>query len=214
VRSKRVDVGQFVARGTSVARVYAIDFAEVRLPVRDADLAFLDLSIGYRGEEDPIDGPEVLLRARFAGRPQEWRARVVRTEGEIDATSRMLHLVARVENPYGRREDTSPLAVGLFVEAEILGRELDGVLVVPRAAVRDDGTLLIVDGEDRLRFRRSEILRNEGEEAVVRAALEPSERLCLSPVERPVDGMRVRPVVDGPGAGSQPDSLAVAPRRP
>ncbi len=214
VRDKRVDVGQFVARGTPVARVYAVDFAEVRLPVRDADLGFLDLPIGYRGEADPKQGPEVVLRARFAGRPQEWRARVVRTEGEIDATTRMLHLVARVEDPYGRREGNPPLAIGLFVEAEILGRVMEDVLVVPRSAVRADGTLLFVDGEDRLRLRRAEILRNEGQDAVVRAAPEPSERLCLSPIDHAVEGMLVRPVAEGPGAESGRGSLAVARQRP
>jgi multidrug efflux pump subunit AcrA (membrane-fusion protein) len=179
VRDKRVDVGQFVARGTPVARVYAVDFAEVRLPVRDADLGFLDLPIGYRGEADPKQGPEVVLRARFAGRPQEWRARVVRTEG-----------------------------------AEILGRVMEDVLVVPRSAVRADGTLLFVDGEDRLRLRRAEILRNEGQDAVVRAAPEPSERLCLSPIDHAVEGMLVRPVAEGPGAESGRGSLAVARQRP
>ncbi len=214
VRDKRVDIGQFVARGTPIARVYAVDFAEVRLPVHDADLAFLDLPIGYRGETDPSDGPEVRLRASFAGRLHRWHARVVRTEGEIDATTRMLHLVARVEDPYGRRDGTPPLAVGLFVEAEILGRMLEEVLVLPRSAVREDGSLLVVDGQDRLRVRTGEILRNEGEHTVVRAALASGERVCLSRVHRPGDGMLVRPVADAAGAGASSDPLGIAQHRP
>ena len=36
---KFVDVGQYVMPGTSLARVYAVNYAEVRLPIPDKDLA-------------------------------------------------------------------------------------------------------------------------------------------------------------------------------
>ena len=47
-------------------------------------------------------GPAVSLHAEFAGRTHTWRGFIVRTEGEIDAKSRMVNVVARVEDPYGR----------------------------------------------------------------------------------------------------------------
>lgn len=210
VRRKHIDVGQFAARGTPVARIYAVDLAEVRLPVHDADLAFLDLPIGYRGAAVSAQGPEVRLRARFAGGAHEWSARIVRAEGEIDAATRMLHLVARVDDPYGRHNGRPPLAVGLFVEAEIQGHELDDVLIVPRSALGDPDVMLVVDGDDRLRIRHVEVLRNEGEHAVVRGALAPGERLCLSSVESPVDGLHVRPVAEELDAPPEPALPAVA----
>ena len=80
VRSERVDVGQFVNRGGSIATLYAIDFAEVRLPIHDDELAFLDLSLN-RGEKVSV---EVRLAAEFAGARHEWIGEIVRTEGEID----------------------------------------------------------------------------------------------------------------------------------
>jgi RND family efflux transporter MFP subunit len=211
VRHENVDVGQFVTRGAPVARVYAVDFAEVRLPVPDAELAHLDLPLGYRkGRVDESTGPEVILRGRFAGRLHEWPARIVRTEGEIDARSRMLHLVARVADPYGRRDGRPPLAVGLFVEAEIQGRELQDVLRVPRAAVGEDGRILVVDARDRLRVRRAEIVRRDGESAVVRAPLAPGDRLCLSQLPGARDGDPVRPLRADAPLGAL--SLAGAPR--
>ena len=203
-RQKHVNEGQFVQRGTPAARVYAVDFAEVRLPVRDADLAFLDLSID--GGDQPVE-PRVTLRADFAGRPREWRGRVVRNEGTIDPASRMLHLVARVEDPYARASDRAPLPVGLFVEAEIRGRTVEDVLVVPRAAVHED-RIWLVDAAGRLRVRRAELLRHEGRTAVLRVRVATGERLCLSSLARAVDGMPVRPV---PEPLPSPDSvLAIA----
>ena len=59
VRTERIDAGQFVNRGESVATLYSIDFAEVRLPVHDDDLAFLPLSLGRRAESMPDPCPRL-----------------------------------------------------------------------------------------------------------------------------------------------------------
>ena len=204
VRDEQIDVGQFVARGQSVGRIYAIDWAEVRLPVRDDEIGFLDLPLWHRGEVNGVPEPEVVLRARFAGAEHEWRGRVVRTEGEIDPDSRMVHVVARVEDPYGRSagDDRPPLAVGLFVSAAIQGRELSDVFVVPRSAMRGPDQLLVVDEEDRLRFRPVEVLRADRETAVISTGLKSGDRVCTSPIETPVDGMRVRVAV--PAGSAEP----------
>ncbi len=217
VRSEAVDVGQFVSRGTMVARLYAVDFAEVRLPLPDRELAYLDLALDYRerseialepGESElvieqvepmlVIEDPAVILEAEFAGALHEWEGRIVRTEGEIDPKSRMVHVVARVADPYGRSSDVArpPLAVGLFVDAEIMGRVVDDAYVVPRAALRawegsDIDQVLVVDAESRLRFRAVEILRTERDRVIIGAGLEPGERVCISPIRAVTDGMFV-----------------------
>ena len=195
VREENVDVGQFVSRGAPVARVYAVDWAEVRLPIRDDELAWIDLPTG--GLPEGVLGPEVLLRARYAGADREWQGRVVRTEGEIDARSRMVHVVARLEDPYGRdkRAGRPPFPVGLFVEAEILGKTADDVVVLPRSALRTGDRVLVVDDEDRLRFRDVDVMRRDRKDAFIRAGVAPGDRICISALETPVDGMHVRPVV-------------------
>jgi multidrug efflux system membrane fusion protein len=195
---KQVDRGQFVSRGTSLARIYAVDAAEVKLPLVNADLAYLDLPLAYSDAPNSGngggEGPRVLLRAEFAGREHAWEGRIVRTEGEIDPKSRMLHAVARVERPYGRAagSDRPPLAVGLFVNAEIEGRTLGQVVVVPRHALRGGDHVLIVGADDRLRIRKVEVLRIQGEEAVLAGGLESGERVCISPLDVVVEGMKVR----------------------
>ena len=207
VREERVDVGQFVSRGVSVATVYAVDWAEVRLPLPDRELAFVDLPLARGPGEAPAAGPEVLLRAEFAGAPHTWNGRIVRTEGEIDARSRMLHAVARVEDPYGRNRDRAraPLAVGLFVEAEIQGRTLEDAVVLPRSALREGSRVLVVDDGDRLRFRAVEVLRAERDAIVIGTGLAPGERVCISPLQGAVDGMAVRVAAERPElARSQP----------
>jgi RND family efflux transporter MFP subunit len=194
VRDKVVDVGQFVAPGNALARVYAVDYAEIRLPLPDDDLAFIDLPLDYRGESDRGAGPRVVLRARFAGKTHAWKGRIVRTEGEIDARSRMIHAVARVNDPYARGDDPDrpPLVAGLYVDAEIEGRRVSNVAVLPRSAVRGDNQVLIVSEDERLHFRTVEILRQARNEVIVASGLAEGERVCLSPLAVVTDGMRVR----------------------
>ncbi|MCH2278778.1 MAG: efflux RND transporter periplasmic adaptor subunit [Vicinamibacterales bacterium] len=194
VRQKNVDVGQFVTVGAPVARIYAVDAAEVRLPLPNEDLAYLDLPLNYRGESGRIRGPAVTLRAEFAGRIHEWQGRIVRTEGEIDPQTRMVHVVAEVQNPYGRGPDPTrpPLAAGMFVEAEIVGRTVEHVAIVPRAALRGPSQVLVVDVNSRLRFRDVEVLRATTNELFILGGLETGDRVNVSPVEAVSDGMEVR----------------------
>jgi membrane fusion protein, multidrug efflux system len=190
VWSKRVDAGQFLARGETVARIYSVDAAEVRLPLTLDDLSFLELPLAYQNQ---TDGPEVKLRANMGGTSSEWAGRILRTEAEVDPRTRMIHAVAQVEQPYKTSAThTDPLAVGLFVQAEILGRAVSGVLVVPRASVRGRDRLMVVDSDNLLRFRPVEVLRLETERAILKDSLQPGDRICLSPLDAPVDGMKVR----------------------
>jgi RND family efflux transporter MFP subunit len=197
VREERVDVGQVVSPGASVATLYATDYAEIRLPVADHQLAYLELPGPSMNPEDAL--PVVHLAARFAGQEHAWLGTVVRTEGEIDPKSRMVHVIARVEDPYAvgpGNENKAPLTVGLFVQAEIEGPIAENVIVVPRYAMRDEDHILVIDREDRLRIREVEVLRIDGDDVLIQGALQAGERLCISPLQVVVDGMRVLPVTD------------------
>lgn len=194
VLSKVVDLGQFVNPGAPVARIYAVEYAEIRLPVPHEQLAYLDLVYNARSELEPASRPKALVHAVFAGAPRIWEGEIVRIEGEIDARTRMVNLVARVVAPYDQDGDPAraPLFAGLFVEVEILGRVARDVAVVPRTALRDTDQVLVIDEDSRLRFRRVDLLRLEAENALIRSGLSGGERICVSTLDAVVEGMQVR----------------------
>jgi multidrug efflux pump subunit AcrA (membrane-fusion protein) len=105
----------------------------------------------------------------------------------------MIHAVARIEDPYGRGDqpDRPPLAVGLFVEAEIQGRRVDGVYSLPRSALRSGDRVVVVDGESRAHLRHVELLRRLPDRVLIRSGLEPGEQVVISPLALTVEGMRV-----------------------
>lgn len=225
VAAKQADLGQSVSPGAPLATLYAVDYAEIRLPVPVTELEYLDLDLA--GETD--DGPTVRLSADLGGTRRTWTGRVVRTAGGIDEQTRMMPLVARVDQPYGEaaREAGAPLPMGLFVEAEVAGRPAEGVFVLPREALRrtgrwregEPGQVLVVEpGDDggvpaRLRFRDVWITRLEGNRAVIARGLEPGDLVCVSPLETPTDGMVVRVTRDEgrPAAGEIELAEEVAP---
>ena len=190
VRSESIDIGQFVQQGTPIASIYASDAVEVRLPIVNAQLAYLDPANLQRGELDPATAPMIRLTARYAGTSFVWRGQLARTEGEIDAQSRMITAVARVRQD-NQSPDVPPLQVGAFVAAEIEGQYLDDIVRLPRAALRPDSQVLIIDGDNRLRFRAVNVLRLENDFVLIDSGLESGEVVNLSPIQTVVDGMRV-----------------------
>jgi RND family efflux transporter MFP subunit len=191
VRAKHTDVGQHVARGAPLASVYAVDWAELRLPLRREELALLELPLVPPAET--ALAPRVLLHgATPSGRGHIWEGHVVRAEGALDPGTRLAHLVARVADPYGLESGAPPLSVGLFVEAEILGPEQRDVVALPRSVLRGTGQVTVVDAEERLRSRDVELLRIDGETAYVVAGLAAGERVAVRSPGEFVEGMAVR----------------------
>jgi len=193
VRSEQVDLGQFISRGTSIATIYATDYVEVRLPIANAQLGYLGLAINHRGTIPEESRPDVTISAEFGTTRFIWSGKLVRTEAEIDERSRMIYGVARIQ--LEESADSPIIPVGLFVHAEIQGRKVDSVVRLPRSAMRDNDQVLVIDSEDRLRFRRVTVLRLEHDEVLVSEGLADGERVCVSAIQTVVDGMHVKPLL-------------------
>jgi RND family efflux transporter MFP subunit len=193
VKSKNVDIGRFVSPGMSLARIYSIDVAEVRLPIPDKDLKYLSIDFDFRNQVNSSTRPEVILRGDFAGNEKEWIGSLSHIEGEFDSRSRMIHAVARVPDPYSEQNE-APLTVGMYVHAEIIGKKVNGLIEVPRTALRNQNQLLIVDEENRIHFRNAEIFRIDGEIVYISDGIKDNELICISQPKTVVDGMLVSPI--------------------
>ena len=84
------------------------------------------------------------------------------------------------------------MGIGLFIEAEILGKSYPGVTVLPRTAMHGENRVAVIDDENRLRFRNVDVLRIVNDQVLIRSGIQEGERVCLSALETQVDGMEVR----------------------
>ena len=193
VLSKDADIGQFVSPGMQVGVVFATDRAEVRLALTDQDLAFVDIpdadEITASGR---VQGPPVKLTAIQKGKPVQWDAHIVRSEGVVDERSRVTYAVAEISDPYRLHGEGTPLPVGTFVAAEIDGSAAFDVIRIPRSALRGADQVLIVDAENRIEIRRVDIVRADERFAYVSGGVSPGERITTTAIEAPTNGMSVR----------------------
>ena len=141
VLRRTVGVGQSIGPSTALAEIFSTDYSEVRLPLSTLNLRDITLP------EDASDPPlPVTLRDGLDDQSStEWSARILRTEGALDANTLELFAIARIEDPFGLRSEQPPLRVGQPVIASIPGKTLEDVFVIPREAVSQLSRIRIVD---------------------------------------------------------------------
>jgi RND family efflux transporter MFP subunit len=183
VQNRAVDLGQFVSRGNVLGTIMGTDVAEVRLPLTDHDLAYLDLAAQ----------PAVTLSAEVAGQQLQWQARLVRTEGVLDERSRVIYAVAEVTDPYQLTSHSlQPLRFGRFVQASIQGHQMQQVTVVPRHLLRPGNELLVVDSASTLQLRQVQLDRTDEQQAFINSGFRAGDQILISPVTNPLPGLKVR----------------------
>lgn len=191
IQGKQSDLGRYVTPGTPLARIFSVDFAEVRLAIPQSRLGYMDLP-GVAGY-DNAQPPPVDLYTDVSGEITHWNAHLHRTEAAIDERSRVLFAVARVADPYALRTgDVEPLRIGTFVKANILGREMNEMVVLPRYVLRAGNLLWVVDEQMKLRNRQVTALRTGGDEIYISDGLQDGDLVALTILSGAIPGMEVR----------------------
>jgi RND family efflux transporter MFP subunit len=211
VLEKNVDLGQFVSRGSRIGQLYTTASVDVKLPLSSKQLTYLDIPTPGSGSNAEL--PSIELNANVGGVPHVWNGKVIRAEG-VDASTQQLNIIARIDEPFA--QDKPQLRIGQFVNAKIAGRVLDDVFVVPRAAVREDREVLLVNGQSQLERREVNIAWADDETAAIKDDGLTGAVLVTTAMSTVTNGTPVRATVDGveppprrrgagrPGAEGQP----------
>ena len=190
VAEETVDLGQYVAPGQLLAKLYCTEAAEIVVPLEDKYLSWFHVPGFTPGNHK---GSAVTVRATVAGQERTWSGRVVRAEGKLDERTRMVNVVVRVDNPYKTKP---PLAVGLFVTVAIKGDTLQKAAVIPRSALRQGEVVWVVDNDNRLNFRQVEVAARQQDEVIVKNGLQKGDSVVISSLQVVTNGMAVNPVCD------------------
>jgi RND family efflux transporter MFP subunit len=203
IETREVELGQYVNRAQSVAILYGADEVEVRLPLAIRQLGYLDIPLGTRGELVGNAAPEVTLTGFYGGEEHHWQGKLVRTEATIDPNSNTVQTIIRVQQPVAGDTKLSrlsaqqiPLPIGLFVQANIVGKEAEDMIALPRSVIRNNSQVLVVDAENKMYFRDVEIFRLEEDRVLISGGLLAGEYICTSPIQAVVNGMSVQPVIE------------------
>lgn len=193
VVERNIDLGQFVSMGAVLGTVYSTDTAEVRLPITDSDLMFINIA----GQSN--DGAPVSLTASVGGVKRTWEGKLVRSEGILDTGSRVVYAIVEVQDPYNLKSShNAPLRFGQFVEAEITSRQNEELVVLPRSILRLDNTVLTVNDNREIEIKPVEVARTTAKEVFIRSGIEHGSLVVRSAVPNPYNGMKVRLPGDEP----------------
>ncbi len=197
VSTKAVDIGQYVSVGTNLGETFAIDFAEVRLPLTKRDLSMMN-SFSQADREHHL---QVTLLGSAHGTEKRWDARLVRSEEVIDKVNRSLYVVAQVDDPYARnsgdRTNANPLLMGTFVTAIIDGKSIANVFAVPRHALLEGSKIALVDDDQRLRLKSIEPIYADKQfyylSRDIDEGIDDGAEIIVSTIGVPIEGMKVAP---------------------
>ena len=134
----------------------------------------------------------------YGGEELMWHGKLVRIEAQIDPNSNTVQTIIRVNQLQAvdskARVRNVPLPIGLFVEADIAGKQLDNIISLPRSVIRNNNQVLAVDAENKMYFRDVTIYRLEEDRVLISGGLLPGESIVTSPIQAVVNGMSVQPI--------------------
>ena len=202
IKSKMVDIGQYVSTGTQLAISFAVDYAEIRLPIKPRDLAFLNLP-RINNKSALLSSVEVFYQ--IAGVKHRWSSRLTRYEGVVDKSSRVHYVIAQVDDPYALKASSShnELHIGTFVNAVISGKVQNNLVAIPRGAIHGKNTLYLVDKDNTLQITTINILRTDANNAYTLDKFSTASRIVVTKLSSPVQGMKLRISVESPSNESE-----------
>ena len=186
------DEGQQVGSGSSstLAKIYSIKTGEVHLSLSRKEISFLNF------DEGSPNGVDQILAEVLNDQGKTIHTGVIdRSQGVIDSRTRLHNLVASFENcftdPFNQLSKVEdPLSIGQFVKLKLTGPTIN-VFIVPISAFREQDTILVLDQDNRLTFRKVKSVKRNGQEVWVVGGIKEGEIICTTPMDIIAEGMRV-----------------------
>ena len=180
---RNVNVGAYVGTQESLVSLVGTDAFWIKALVSLDQLAYIDLE--YPG------GCPVEIRSQ-AGKGH-WKGRVIKVSGKLNETSRMATVIVAIADPLGiKKAEPGPrLMIDDYVTAEITGRELNNVIELPRAALKDENTVWI-NNNDALDIRKVTLAWKSTHKIYVQTGVTPGEQVVMSDLSTPVQGMALK----------------------
>lgn len=199
IRSTNVEVGSQISTQDSLAELVGTDeyWIRVSLPVE---------RLGWFAIPTDDSGPGAPVRVRYRGYQRS--GRVIRLLSDLETQGRMARIVVAVKDPLGlkaRSSDLPSLLIGEYVRVEIQGRLLTGVYRIPRNSLRDNDAIWLAGKGDTLRIEPVDILWRDDRMVLVKNNLRPGDRLVVSDLVTPVQGMPLDVLISDTGSSEEQD---------
>lgn len=180
VREKNIDMGSQVSSQSSIATLSGIDsyWAEISFPVDK--LEWIMLPNGKKS------GSEVMV---YAGTAIPYKGKIVNLLSDIDPDGLMARLIISIDDPMGLKSKREPLLLGSFIRAEVEGKSIENVFQIPRSALKENNKVMIATSDALLHIRLVSVIWKNTELVFIDKGLESGDRIIVSNVPAPIEGM-------------------------
>ena len=210
ILKKYVEIGQVISVGKKLGDLFSTDFIEIRLPINNKDLPFVDLPEKTALGPSLSNLPNVSLSSDLLMQHQSWSGKLIRTESAIDDATQQLNVIAQIDNPYSTDKSGLPqLKIGQYLTADITGKTIDNAIVIPNASIYQGSYVYLVE-DGTLQRRDISILWQNDQRALIGSGLAANDELVVTPIGQVVSGTRV--VVLGKESGESASSTQHAKR--
>ena len=190
ILSRSVDLGQVVSDNTQLATIYAIDSVEIRLPIKNKDLSFVNLPEQYRDGAKNQAGSVVKFSSDLVGE-QIWQGELARTEGAIDENAQQLYVVAKINDPYKSTANNQyPIKIGQYIKAQITGKTVSNALIIPNSTIYQ-GTYVYIVEEGVLKRKEITLAWQNATQAMIKTGIKANDRLVVTPLGQVSSGTSV-----------------------
>ncbi|SDL36369.1 RND family efflux transporter, MFP subunit [Franzmannia pantelleriensis] len=190
IQARLVGSGSEISAGTELLHLVDVSHFWVQLSLPGEALSWIDAG---QTEDDATSGAEVRLTSRGWPAGAERRGRVLSVLPALDEGGLQTQLLVQVDDPLALDSDGPALRLGDLLRAEIIASPRDDLFALPAQALRPGDEVWQLDDEDRLRRARVEVLHRGEDQILISAGLETGERIVVSNLGQPRDGMRLRP---------------------
>lgn len=189
VLEKNIDLGSQVSSQSQIATLVGIDvfWAEISISADKLDWIMLP-SNGKSGSAVTVYGNDGVA----------YDSGIVNLLPDLDPDGLMARLLVAVPDPMGIRSDREPLLLGSFIRAEIQGKRVENVFEIPRSSLHDGDTVLMVSDQETLHLQPVSVIWKNSDLVFIDAGLQAGDRLVVSNVPAPIEGMPVTIVENGP----------------
>ncbi len=180
---KNISTGQIVSPGVTLAQICSINKATLKISVINDELKWIGKKIGQPTQ----------IFGNYYGEEYLWKGKLIGIEPFANQGSRMSNLIIETTNPMGKNQNPP---FGLFVRAEVEARKIDNITAIPRHLLKNKNEIIVINNEDKIEFKRVNILRFEEDLALIDGGINGKDRLLISTLETATPNTKVRIIKD------------------
>ncbi len=156
ITARNTNVGNFIGMGSSLGTILNTEKVQVRFAMKPDDVNKLD-----------TENSEITIY-NSNDKSLVWPAKIERIDSIIDPKTRLVNVIAEVQNPFDTSVHSNALRVGSFVSAEFKGQDTAGVYALPSSAVLSDQSVYTVAADSTVQILKAELVHRNPDSILVR----------------------------------------------